>query len=141
MHDPNRNTLAAALLGASAGMRTVTPEAVLILRGRMQVDPKVRQAVLIAAAAELVADKLPFVPSRTRALPYLGRVLSGAFCGLYVDGQTGALTAAAAGAATTTIGHQARKLPKTKKSAFFAALLEDAFAIGVANLALVVAGD
>ena len=136
MPNPDRKTIAAALLGTSAGMRTFTPAAVLVARGRLPQDPPIRKGLFIAAGVELIGDKLPFVPSRTKPLPYLGRVASGAYCGHRVAGQAGALVGAAAAAAGTSIGHQARKLPNKNSSALVAALLEDALAIGAANLAV-----
>ncbi len=138
---PNTKLIAAALLGAAAGSRTFTPGAALAARGRLAVDPQIRTAILVAAAGELIGDKLPFVPSRTRPLPYLGRIGSGALCGRVVAGDSGALTGAAAGAAATLIGHRARRAASTRLPAVLAALIEDALAIGAANLAVTLAGD
>ena len=81
--------LAAAGLGAVAGLRSMMPLALLsahltraphppagpvALLGR----PSVCRALVLAAAAELVADKLPFVPARTAPLPLAGRLAAGA---------------------------------------------------------------
>ena len=37
--------------------------------------------ISVLGLGELIADKLPFVPNRTRPLPLAFRVLSGAVCG------------------------------------------------------------
>jgi uncharacterized membrane protein len=136
MSNPDTKAIAAALLGASAGMRTVTPVAVLVTRGRLRADPPVAKAIFIAGAAELIIDKLPGAPSRTKRLPYLARMASGAYSAWHAGGQNGALVGAAAAAAATTLGHQARKLPKTRASGLSAALIEDALALGAAHLAV-----
>jgi uncharacterized membrane protein len=141
MPNPDRNLIAAALLGESAGSRTFTPVAVLAARGRLAVGPPIRQAMIVAAVGEIVGDKLPFTPSRIKPLPYLGRIASGAFCGRLVAGNTGALAGAAAGAAATIGFYHARKLASAKMPALVAALLEDALSIGVANAALTLTRD
>lgn len=135
MHSLDRKILAAALLGAAGGMRSLTPEAVLVARGRIAPDANARGAILLAAAGELVADKLPWVPSRIKPGPYLGRISSGAFSGRTVGGDEGALAGAAASAITTFLGYQARRAASRHSAArgFVAALVEDALAIGAAN--------
>jgi uncharacterized membrane protein len=129
----SRDTTAAALLGAASGMRTFTPEAVLVARGRLSPGQQLGRAILVGAAWEIVADKLPFAPARVKPAPFLGRIASGAFCGRIVAGDAGALTAAAASAAATLIGYRARTRARRKLRS---ALLEDALAITAANLAL-----
>lgn len=134
MRESNRKTLAAAaLLGASSGMRTFTPLAVLATRRRAPASLLVRRAVLIAAGSELVADKLPFAPARTMPASYLGRIASAAFCGHAVAGYPGAARGAAAGAVTTQLGYRARR---AASASLRAAVLEDAVAIAAANLGL-----
>jgi uncharacterized membrane protein len=138
MRDSDRNNLAAALLGASSGMRTFTPAAVLVARGRLPVSAGGRKALLLAAAAELVGDKLPFAPARIKPGSYLGRIASGAYCGRALAGGSGTLPAAAASAAATFLGYQGRKAARRKLRS---ALLEDVLAITAANLAVIVAAD
>ena len=43
--------------------------------------PRLGQVLALAAAGELLADKTPLVPARTRAMPLLGRALCGAIAG------------------------------------------------------------
>jgi uncharacterized membrane protein len=133
----NDEFLAAALLGAAAGLRTFTPVATLAARGRLRADANLRTATIIAAAGELIADKLPWTPARTAQLPSLGRIGSGAFCGWTLAGKRGALAGAAAAAASTQVGFRVRRAAAERTSKLHAALLEDAVAIGVANLAAV----
>ena len=138
MPSPDRKLLAAALLGAATGMRSLTPEAVLVARGKLTREEGVRNLILIAAAGELVADKLPFVPSRIKPGPYLGRISSGAFSGRTVGGEEGALVGGAASAITTFLGYQGRKAASRRSATrgFVAALVEDALAIATANAAV-----
>jgi uncharacterized membrane protein len=133
----NDELLAAVLLGAAGGLRTFTPVATLAARGRLSADANLRTAIIIAAAGELITDKLPWTPARTAPLPSLGRVGSGALCGWTVAGSRGALAGAAAAAASTQIGFRVRRAGAKGTSKLRAALLEDAVAIGVANLAAV----
>ena len=51
--------------------------------------PKVSAALQLLMVREMIADKTPIVPSRTSALPLLGRALSGALVGatLFTDAQ------------------------------------------------------
>lgn len=135
-HD--RNSLrAAALLGAANGLRTATPLATLAARGRLPVPPRVRRALIAGAGVELVLDKVPGMPPRTFAPSYAGRVVIGAACGRVAVGSLrGALVAGAASAVTTTAGYQYRRAlhKHTGVPDLAAAVLEDAVAIGLANL-------
>ena len=135
MHSLDRTTLAAALLGKSAGSRTFTPEAVLAARGRLAASPQIRGAIVVAALGELIADKLPSTGARTQPVPFIGRIASGALCGRIADGSRGALLGAATSAAATLGFYEARKAASARMPALLAALLEDAIAIGLANLA------
>ncbi|WP_420455926.1 DUF4126 family protein [Rubrivirga sp.] len=92
-------TTLAAALGWAAGMRSMTSPAALAraLASRTSPVPRLvrrrrqparslgseRAASLLplAAAGEMVADKLPAIPPRTSPLPLVGRVASGALVG------------------------------------------------------------
>jgi uncharacterized membrane protein len=118
----------ALLLGAVAGMRSQLPVALLGLasyRGRF--DPGrgwlARRlatsggvaAAVLASAGELVGDKLPAIPARTRPGPFTGRVGIGALVGaaVYRDADRsawhGAVAGAVAAAASTLALAQARR--------------------------------
>lgn len=86
----------AALLGAVAGMRSMTAPALvsqLAHGGKLTVghpaidflqNSTTAKASLIFAAGEAIADKLPFMPSRTKPVALLGRALTGGFAGAAV---------------------------------------------------------
>jgi uncharacterized membrane protein len=67
------------LLGVVAGMRVQLPWALLAATGAA--NRFVRRGLLVAAAGELMLDKLPSAPSRTAPGPLGGRVVSGALAG------------------------------------------------------------
>ncbi len=136
MYSIDRTTFAAALLGKSAGSRTFTPLAVLTARARLAVNPQIRRAIIVAALGELVGDKLPSSPARIQPVPFIGRVASGAFCGRVAGGNARALVGAGTSAAATVGFYHARKAATARMPALLAALLEDALAIGLANLAV-----
>ncbi len=128
----------ALLLGVVAGMRTLMAPALYFLaRG-----PLMTGVVFgVLALAELIGDLLPFSPARTRPLPLVGRMLSGAIVGWFVGktvgmpllclalGVVGALLGAFGGYAlrTRAIGALGR-LP--------AAFVEDAVAVGLGIVAV-----
>lgn len=97
------------------------------------VSPVAERTLGTAVVGEVLADKAPFIPARTEALPLLGRLLSGALAGAAATTSTrtaaepqvspGALTpallvaalAGAAGAlATTFAGHRLRRAITTR---------------------------
>jgi uncharacterized membrane protein len=51
--------------------------------------PRVSKALLLAAAGEVVADKLPFIPARTSPGPLFGRIAFGALVGAAVFAEEG----------------------------------------------------
>lgn len=92
----------------------------------------------ILAAGELVADKLPFTPSRKAPLGFVARIVSGALCGatigaaqnsiafMAVFGVTGAIAGTLGGAAARA------KLASAFRRDLPAALLEDCTGIALA---------
>ena len=84
----------ALLLGAVAGMRSQLPIALLGLEGargrfdpgrswlaRRLATPGGVAAAVLASVGELVGDKLPVIPDRTRPGPFTGRVAIGTLVG------------------------------------------------------------
>lgn len=124
------------LLGLAAGHRSMTPLAVLARTQRCGVIAPI--AIAMLAAAELVVDKLPFVPARTRALPAFVRALSGAVAGgaaarcarRSLGG--GAFIGAAAAVAATPLGFHLRLAAEDALQPLLAALVEDALALSMA---------
>jgi uncharacterized membrane protein len=116
----------ALVLGIVAGLRSMTPPAVVAWAahwGRLQLDgtplafldsTAARYILLVAMLAELVADKLPFVPARTSIGSFTGRIVSGTLSGAAVSvGLGGSLAVGAMaggiGAAIGTLaGYRAR---------------------------------
>ena len=146
--------LLAFALGFIAGLRSMTPPAVMAWAahlGWLSLDgtplsflasPVARYVLLVAMLGELVADKLPFTPSRTLPGPFVWRILSGGVSGAALAagfGQPLALGAAAgaAGAVAGTLGgYRARTgLVRTLEVPDYAvALTEDVVAVGSALL-------
>jgi uncharacterized membrane protein len=135
------------VLGAVAGLRSILPLALLAW-----LAPPVpwlsafwaRWLFGLAAAGELVSDKLPRTPSRLNPGPLIGRLVLGGLVGSLsvVPTQTpvwmGALIGALASAAGSFGGAKLRAVlvRKTGKPDLWIALLEDALAIGAATWAL-----
>ncbi len=90
----SRRRDAALLLGLAVGLRTFSGPAALALRTRPLDAP--RRLLLLAAGGELVADKLPGIPSRLSRRGLRGRLLSSAISGRLAAGPRGAAASAAA---------------------------------------------
>lgn len=118
--------LLALLIGVVAGLRTFTAPAVLAWAAALHwinlngtwaswMGHWATVAVLTAiAVAELVSDKMPTIPSRKTALPFLARIASGAFSGAVLGTawgyKWGSLGAGMIGAVLGTIGgYEARR--------------------------------
>jgi uncharacterized membrane protein len=146
--------LSAFFIGAVAGLRTMTAPAFVAWAARLgllRLDgtplsflglPVTAWVFTVLAIGELVADKLPSTPARTRPGPFIGRIVSGAMSGGAITAGTGGSLAAGAvfgaiGAVIGTLGgYNARvrlvrglKVPDT-----VIALAEDLIAVGGALL-------
>jgi uncharacterized membrane protein len=87
--------ISAFLLGVAAGMRSMSPLAILSYRMRRQgsgpaflIGSGTVIGLELAAAAELVVDKLPGALARTAPPGLIARILSGGFAGALVAGQS-----------------------------------------------------
>jgi uncharacterized membrane protein len=147
---PTLVLLLAFLIGVVSGLRSLTAPAVVAWaahRGWINLDHSPLQfmgstaAVVVftlLAVVELVADKLPSTPSRTKPPGLIARIVLGALSGaaIAVSGAQsialGALLGAAGGVAGAFGGYQVRtRLVKALKVPdFVIAVLEDAVAIG-----------
>jgi uncharacterized membrane protein len=132
--------IAAFFLGIVSGLRALTPIAALFIPS----GGIIGILCAIAALAELIGDKLPFIPSRT-SLPALSlRIFSGAFVGSsFSEGHGvspifGAMLGVLGALIGTYGGRAARIAAIAKIGAFPSAILEDAIAVGLA--ALIVTG-
>lgn len=118
----------AALLGFAAGLRAFSAPAALVLRERPLNGA--RRAVLAAAVGELIADKLPSMPSRLQRRGLTGRILSSAFSGHSVAGRAGAATGVTSALTSAVAGNRARAAVSSPLGAF----VEDWLAIALATL-------
>jgi uncharacterized membrane protein len=162
--DMNRRTswpgliMRAALLGFDAGLRSLTPLALLALR--QPNAPRIagwkrwyplrhrwsRAALVAAGAGELVADKLPQTPSRIEPPQLAGRALMGGIAGLAIASTrhgfpaylVGAILGAAGAIAGSYAGYHARKAigDATSLPDPAVALGEDAIAIGLGRVTI-----
>ena len=143
-------------LGVVAGLRSMTaPAAVawgahlgwLSLEGTPLAflgSVAARYILLAAMLAELVADKLPFTPSRTRPGPFVGRIVAGGLAGAALAtgvGQSlplGGLAGALGAVAGTLGGYKIRAslVPAIGVPDYVVALAEDVVAVGGALLIL-----
>ncbi|WP_412069511.1 DUF4126 family protein [Rubrivirga sp. IMCC43871] len=150
-------TALAAALGWAAGMRSLTPPAVLARAlsdarspfARLARAPRQPAGILgsdaaafwipVAAAGELVADKLPVAPSRTAPLGLAGRAGSGALVGAAVAAarRQNVILPALVGAASAVVSSFAMMELRAAVGEHFGvpdsavALAEDALAVGI----------
>jgi uncharacterized membrane protein/uncharacterized protein (UPF0548 family) len=131
-----RSMLAPALLSQPFAA-TSGPLAGDGLAARALASPRATMLLPLAAVGELVADKLPWMPSRTDPPALLGRIGSGALVGAATaarEHRTAAALAGAAGALAGTYGwyHLRRAATARGVPAWLAAVAEDALAVGLA---------
>jgi uncharacterized membrane protein len=137
-----------AAIGALAGLRTFTPPAVLSRKYKSRcLSPrknaltllgasKVASSLTKLAAGELLADKLPFTPSRLTAKPFAARIVSGAVCGAAICAysgesiQDGAVLGGLGAIAGSLAGYQLRKKFAQNFPDLAVAVAEDIVAIG-----------
>lgn len=123
----SRQTDAALLLGLAVGLRTFSAPAALAARTRPLQSPQ--RLLLLAAAGELIADKLPAMPSRLSPRGLRGRLLSSALSGRRAAGAQGAATSAAAALLSAVAGNALRR----RRPGLAAAICEDCAAIALAS--------
>lgn len=146
----------AALLGVVTGMRSQLPTALLAYRARKGQFPYdvsgpgnvLRRTgsvplTVMAAAGELIGDKLPRTPNRLEDGPFMGRVTLGAAAGVGIASAfgrsrvLGAVAGAAGAAAGSVAGHRLRvaAVERMGVSDTVAALVEDVLAITLGLIA------
>jgi uncharacterized membrane protein len=137
--DPPTLVLVVAVgLGFSAGLRTMTPAAAILLARHHMVAGLV---VSLLAVCEWVIDLLPATPARTRPGPLIARVASGAFAGWLAGAGSettrivGAIVGGCAALGGAFAGLRARLWAIDRYGGLRAALAEDLVAIGLASLA------
>ncbi len=147
---PSRPYLLAAGLGVVAGLRSMTAPAILSRAARIgplglagspfQLFGRSAVGTVLAtlAVGELIADKIPSIPARTKPGILTGRALSGALCGAVVchaAGEStlnGACLGALGAVAGSFAGRELRRLASDRGSVpgWVGALAEDAIAVG-----------
>ncbi|MCU1294804.1 MAG: hypothetical protein JWP08_3654 [Bryobacterales bacterium] len=144
----------ATLIGTVAGMRSLTAPAIVSRAARaagIDVEKAAKdipggsvlpRVMSILAFGELVADKLPFIPSRTTKFPLIARALSGAVSGAALCSSKhrsrwlGALFGAAGAVAGTYAAYELRRriVKNLHVPDALVAVAEDALAIGSGTL-------
>lgn len=143
-------------IGAVAGLRSLTAPAVVswaaqwnwinLQNSQLAFLGSIRAAWILTAlaVAELVSDKLPFTPARTKPGGLLARIVTGGLCGAALcvtAGESvilGAILGAIGAVAGAFAGYELRHRLVTKRNAsdLVVALIEDAVAVGGAFLIL-----
>ena len=135
-------------IGAVAGLRTLTAPAVLAWAAQRRwirmgnspfatiISAKVSKRITDFAVSELIADKLPFTPSRLKPGPFAARIVSGAVCGATIYGvvkrplKEGAVLGGIGAIAGAVAGYRMRRKLSGDIPDLGVALLEDALAVG-----------
>jgi uncharacterized membrane protein len=145
----------ALVSGFAAGLRSMTPPAIVSWAAQswpavqssslsFMAAPVTAYAFTVLAVLELIADKLPFVPSRLKPGPLGGRILSGGLSGAVLCAAAreslaaGAIVGGLAGLAGAFAGYRARRHLSVDRRLpdIVVALAEDLCAIGLAALAV-----
>jgi uncharacterized membrane protein len=144
-------------IGAVAGLRTFTAPAVLAWAAKRRwirqgnspfatiISAKASKRITDFAVTELIADKLPFTPSRLKPGPFAARIVSGAVCGATIYGVVkrplteGALLGGLGAIAGAFAGYHMRRKLSRNLPELGVALLEDALAIGGGILVIALA--
>jgi len=138
-----RGIVASMLLGAASGLRSQLGVAAVVARSDSSLPqilrrPLTRRLLMVAAAGELIADKLPATPSRLAPPGIASRLLLGALAaGLFAETQrapwrpAGAIGATSA-ALAAKLGHDLRARLARHAPDPAVAVVEDAVAVGLA---------
>ncbi len=113
-------------MGLGGGLRAFAPAVALAAHGRGPLSGRLRFAAFAAAAAELIADKNPRMPSRWSARGMSVRVAFSATGGRTLGGGPGAALAAAAAVGSAFAGSQLRVKVHGRYRQLAAAAAEDA---------------
>jgi uncharacterized membrane protein len=135
-------------IGVVAGLRAFAAPAALTWAAKRRwvrlgnspfatiISAKASKRITDLAVSELIADKLPFTPSRLKAGPLASRIVSGAVCGATIYGvvkrplMEGAVLGGVGAIAGAFAGYHMRKRLSRDMPDLGVAVLEDALAIG-----------
>jgi uncharacterized membrane protein len=122
----DRHDLGAALaIGLGGGMRSFAPALALALHDRGPFTGRARYVAFAAAAAELIADKDPRMPSRWSTRGMSARVAFSAAGGRALAGGPGAAIAVAAAVGAAFVGSRLRTKVHRRGRQLVAACAED----------------
>jgi uncharacterized membrane protein len=145
---PSYTPVLAVGIGVVAGLRAFAAPAVLTWAAKRRwirlgnspfatiISAKASKRITDLAVSELIADKLPFTPSRLKAGPLASRIVSGAVCGATIYGvvkrplMEGAVLGGVGAIAGAFAGYHMRKRLSRDMPDLGVAALEDALAIG-----------
>jgi uncharacterized membrane protein len=145
---PSYTPVLAVGIGVVAGLRALAAPAVLAWAAKRRwirlgnspfatiISAKASKRITGLAVSELIADKLPFTPSRLKAGPLATRIVSGAVCGATIYGvvkrplMEGAVLGGVGAIAGAFAGYHMRKRLSRDMPDLGVAALEDALAIG-----------
>src|ERR1700675_2259507 len=145
---PSYTPVLAVGVGVVAGLRAFAAPAVLTWAAKRRwiglgnspfatiISAKASKRITDLAVSELIADKLPFTPSRLRAGPLASRIVSGAVCGATIYGAVkrhlmeGAALGGVRAISGSFAGYRIRERLSRDKPNLGIAVLEDAVAIG-----------
>jgi uncharacterized membrane protein len=149
------SALLAFPIGVVAGLRSMTAPAAVSWAARLGLirvkgtplaflaHPVTPYVLTALALGEIIADKLPNTPSRKSALPFSGRIATGALSGAAIGASANALTrgllVGALGAVAGTLGGyegRMRTVQSTGGKDLPVALAEDLIAVGGAATVL-----
>jgi uncharacterized membrane protein len=135
-------------IGAVAGLRPLAAPAVLAWASKRRwirmgnspfariISAQASKTIIDLALSELIADKLPFTPSRLKPGPFAARILSGAVCGATIYGvvkrplEQGAVLGGLGAIVGAFAGYHMRRNLSGDTPELGVAILEDALAIG-----------
>jgi uncharacterized membrane protein len=145
---PSYTPVLAVGIGVVAGLRAFAAPAALTWAAKRRwirlgnspfatiISAKASKRITGLAVSELIADKLPFTPSRLKAGPLATRIVSGAVCGATIYGVVkrplieGAVLGGVGAIAGAFAGYHMRKRLSRDMPDLGVAALEDALAIG-----------
>jgi uncharacterized membrane protein len=142
---PRGAVVGSVFLGAASGLRGQLGVATLVARSDPSLPPIFRQPwtrrlLVVAAAGELVVDKLPGTPSRLAPPGFAGRLAMGALAaGLFAQTRRApwlppAAIGASSAAVAAKIGHDVRARLAHHAPDPAVAVVEDALALGLAGV-------
>jgi uncharacterized membrane protein len=131
-----RDLGAAALLGLGGGLRSFASPVAMAAHGLGPLAGSARYIAYGAAVGEVIADKLPQMPSRWSPRGLSLRLGFSSTGGHELDGWAGAAVAGAAALASAYAGSHLRVLVRGREAQFAAAVFEDSLSYALVFAAM-----